>query len=465
MKKSILPYGLIALLVMLFVQCGQGGVGALIPEEDEQYSGGGATVFSDAATAFGHEAPGLTSMQHNYFYVGNSLFNQNWVSAPATTTARDGLGPLFNARSCSGCHLRDGRAAPPLGEDHRKPGFILRMSTNNTFESGPSPDPNYGFQLQDHAIQGIDIEGALEIEYEYIRGTYADGKSYELRRPAYRITNTAHGEIQANNFSPRVANHIVGMGLLEAIPEETLVEISDPDDADGDGISGRINYVPLIEADGKLVPGRFGWKATQPTVRQQVASAFAGDMGITSELFPNENCPPNVDCAELPNGGEPELTSSALEHTTLYASTLAVPARRDWSDKNVLHGKAIFKELGCNSCHIEKLSTGKHSTFDVLSNQTIRPYTDLLLHDMGEGLADDSPDFMANGQEWRTPPLWGIGLFKIVNGHTNYLHDGRARNLEEAILWHGGEAEQSRDEFKALSAEDRADLIRFLKSL
>lgn len=436
-----------------------------MPEEDEQYSGGGATVFSDAATAFGQEAPGLTTMQHNYFYVGNSLFNQNWVSAPASTTARDGLGPLFNARSCSGCHLRDGRASPPVGQDHRKPGLLLRMSMSNSLESGPMPDPHYGFQLQDHAIQGIDVEGSFEIEYEYISGKYADGQPYELRQPTYRIINMTQGEIQAASFSPRVANQIIGMGLLEAIPDETLQDLSDPDDLDGDGVSGRINYVPHIEAGYALVPGRFGWKATQPTVRQQVASAFAGDMGITSVLYPNENCPPNIDCDQLPNGGQPELTNSALDHTTLYASTLAVPARRDWSDKQVLHGKAIFKELGCNSCHIEKLTTGAHPVFNALSNQTIRPYTDLLLHDMGPGLADGFSDFLASGQEWRTPPLWGIGLFKIVNGHTNYLHDGRARNLEEAILWHGGEAESSRDAFKELDAEDRADLIRFLNSL
>ncbi|MEM8583494.1 MAG: di-heme oxidoredictase family protein [Bacteroidota bacterium] len=463
--KSIIPFGLVVLLVVLFAKCGQGGVGVLMPEEDEQYSGGGSTVFSDAATAFGQEAPGLTTMQHNYFYVGNSLFNQNWVSAPASTTARDGLGPLFNARSCSGCHLRDGRAAPPVGKDDRKPGLLLRMSMSNSLEAGPIPDPNYGFQLQDQAIQGIDVEGSFEIEYEYISGQYPDGQLYELRQPKYRITDMTQGEIQATSFSPRVANQIIGMGLLEAIPDETLRDLSDPDDLDGDGISGRINYVPHIEAGYALVPGRFGWKATQPTVRQQVASAFAGDMGITSVLYPNENCPPSIDCDQLPNGGQPELTNSALNHTTLYASTLAVPARRDWSDKQVLHGKAIFKELGCNSCHIEKLTTGEHPVFDALSNQIIRPYTDLLLHDMGPDLADGFSDFLASGQEWRTPPLWGVGLFRIVNGHTNYLHDGRARNLEEAILWHGGEAESSRDAFKELDADDRADLIRFLNSL
>ena len=240
--------------------------------------------------------------------------------------------------------------------------------------------------------------------------------------------------------------------------------MADERDADGDGISGRPNYVWSVETTSTAI-GRFGWKANQPTVRQQVASAFAGDMGITSSLFPNENCPPSVDCATLPNGGEPEIADEDLMKIVLYASALAVPAPRGWEKTEVQRGKALFAEAKCTSCHIPKIKTGEHPYIKGFSNQTIRPYTDLLLHDMGEGLADHANDFLANGREWRTPPLWGIGLFEMVNGHTYYLHDGRARNLEEAILWHDGEAQASKTAFMEMTATEREQLIAFLNSL
>ncbi|MEL6668416.1 MAG: di-heme oxidoredictase family protein [Bacteroidota bacterium] len=452
-------------IVTFYALSNQGGLLGLQPEENEELSAGSATVFMQSGIAFGQPAPSLTREQKNAFGVGNTFFNQSWVAAGNTAKGFDGLGPLFNAQSCSSCHRRDGRARLPVDDTYPKPGFLMRMSIGNTPEGGPIPDPSYGGQLQDRAIHGIDAEGDIEISFEYFAGEYPDGTTYELRKPVYRYASLTQGKIQARHFSPRIANHLVGMGLLEAIPDQTLIDLSDPDDLDGDGISGRINYVPHVEMENQLVPGRFGWKATQPTVRQQVASAFSGDMGLTSELFPNENCPHSIDCDQLPNGGNPEVTTSQLNRVTSYVSGLAVPVRRDWSDQSVLRGKAIFRELNCNACHVEKLTTGAHAEIEQLSHQVIRPYTDLLLHDMGPDLADNSPDFLATGQEWRTPPLWGIGLFEKVNGHTNYLHDGRATNLEEAILWHGGEAEQIRDSFKELTAEDREALINFLNSL
>lgn len=433
-------------------------------EEGEQYSGGSTTIFDVSANAFSFQAPGIVGNDELFFFTGNSLFNQNWVSSPASTTARDGLGPMFNARTCSGCHFKDGRGKAPDYFGEFSHGLLLRLSTGPGVNGEPTPDPIYGGQLQDQAILGITTEARFDIIYNEISGQYPDGNTYSLRNPTYKINNLAYGSMTAHQISPRVANQMIGMGLLEAIEDTDLLAIADENDANQDGISGKVNYVWDVESQS-LKMGRFGWKANQPSVRQQVAGAFSGDLGITSSIFPNENCPPNIDCDTLPNGGNPEMTDENLDKVVLYSSVLAVPARRNWQDQDVLAGKELFNKIQCASCHIPKFTTGSHPDFTVLSNQTIRPYTDLLLHDMGNGLADGSQDYLASGNEWRTPPLWGIGLFEIVNGHTHYLHDGRARNLEEAILWHGGEAENAKNQFMDLSATERNQLILFLKSL
>jgi CxxC motif-containing protein (DUF1111 family) len=257
---------------------------------------------------------------------------------------------------------------------------------------------------------------------------------------------------------------MIGMGQPAAIPEERLEELADPDDEDGDGISGRINRVWDVEL-GAMAPGRFGWKAEQPTVLQQSAGALSGDMGISSRLFAEQNCPAaQADCIAAQDGGDPEIEDATLDKLVLYSRTLAVPARRGADDATVLRGKLLFDEAGCADCHTPRHVTGT-GAIDELSDQTIWPYTDLLLHDMGEALSDDRPSFAAEGSEWRTPPLWGIGLVEQVNKHLFLLHDGRARGFAEAILWHGGEAEASADAFRTLPAEDRAALVRFLESL
>ena len=271
-----------------------------------------------------------------------------------------------------------------------------------------------------------------------------------------------HAQVQV---SPRIAPAVIGMGLLEAIPEASILALSDPDDVDGDGISGRPNYVWDVRKE-EAVLGRFGWKANQPTLEQQSAGAFLGDIGITSSLFPEENCPSKQEsCQEALNGGQPEVTDRRLGRVTVYVQTLAVPAMRNPDDEVVQQGARLFVQSQCSLCHAPMHVTGDTHTLAPLRNQTIFPYTDLLLHDMGPGLADDRPDGEASGTEWRTPPLWGIGLVDTVNGHTMFLHDGRARNLEEAILWHGGEADESRQRFMGLTSEERDALLRFLESL
>lgn len=431
------------------------------------FPGGQATVFNTTPNAFSHASPGLERMQELFFFVGNSFFNQNWVTAPASTTARDGLGPMFIARSCAGCHFKDGRGRPPEFDDEFPTGFLLRLSVpGESPHNAPVPDPNYGGQLQVDALLGIMAEGKVRINYEEVEGQFADGTPYSLRQPTYTITDLAYGELARDlMISPRVANQMIGLGLLEAIPEEDLLALADPDDSDADGISGRPNMV-WDAINQQMALGRFGWKANQPSLAQQVASAFAGDIGINTSLFPEPHCTSiQVDCSAAPNGGVPEIDDDDFDKVVLYSSVLAVPARRHFDDPLVQLGEQRFHEAGCASCHVPSFETGDHPTFDALSNQVIYPYTDLLLHDMGEGLSDGRPDFDATGSEWRTPPLWGIGLFQTVNRHTYYLHDGRARSIMEAILWHGGEAEPAKEHVRSLSQEDREALIAFLESL
>ena len=434
-------------------------------EEAEQLSGGQTTVFNESVNAFGEAAPNLSGNKDLFFVTGNAFFKRNWVTAPASTEDLDGLGPLFNARSCSTCHNLDGRGSPPESPDEHPVDLLFRLTRPTPDSIRSRPDENYGGQFNHLSVLGVDPEGEVQVTYYEISGEYPDGTTYTLREPVYEFKNLKYGDFPDDiMISPRIAQHLVGLGLLEAIDEETLQSLSDPNDSDGDGISGKVNIVYNHETD-QMEIGRFGWKANQPTVRQQTALAFREDIGITSALFPDELCAEfQNECTEARSGGEPELTEDILDRVTLYTEVIAVPARRNWNDSDVLKGKRAFHNIGCASCHIQKLETGVHPEHPELSNQTIYPYTDLLLHDMGEGLADHAPDAKATGTEWRTPPLWGIGLIETVSGHTYFLHDGRARNLEEAILWHGGEAEESREQFKELSKEERDNLIKFLNS-
>lgn len=458
---------LLFLIVLLSIASCKKESAGLQAETDEEFSGGrNGTIFSTSVNAFGLAIPALVTQEELDFATGNSFFNQNWVSAPASTTARDGLGPLINARSCSGCHFKDGRGSAPVSSSERSTGFLLRLSVPGMdAHGGPMGDPTFGGQLQDIAIQGVTAEGEIQINYTEQNGSYPDGTPYSLRVPEYSIQFNYGSPAGGLMISPRVANQMCGLGLLEAIDESILLAFADEGDINGDGVSGRPNYVwDQTEQSNRV--GRFGWKANQPSLLQQTAGAFVGDMGLTSTLFPNDECTSaQNDCQSAPNGGIPEVTDLTMDRVVHYSSSLAVPGRRNWTDETVLKGKQLFMDIGCAKCHIPEITTGTHPTIAALSNQTIRPYTDLLLHDMGDGLADGRPDFLATGNEWRTPPLWGIGLISTVNGHTTLLHDGRARNMEEAILWHGGEAEMIKQEFMQLKSAERDAIIEFLNSL
>jgi CxxC motif-containing protein (DUF1111 family) len=437
------------------------------PDASEPFPGGaGTNTLLFGSKAFTAPAANASKESEMLFFSGNSFFNSAWVEAPSSTRARDGLGPLFNARSCSGCHFNDGRGAPPLEEDEAFLGVLFRIGNGKLDARGaPAPDPTYGDQIQPEGLPDVPGEATPRVTYSVIAGTYDDGQPYELLKPTYSFTEPAYGPLSADlRVSPRAAPMMIGLGLLEAISEEDLSALADPDDADGDGISGKLNRV-WDESAGEHRPGRFGWKAEQPSVRQQVAGAFFGDMGLTTPIFSGIPCTEAEEaCLSEPSGGEPEVDEETFERVVVYSELLAVPERAHPNDKNVLLGRQTFRDIGCADCHVPTHTTGE-SRLKELENQKIWPYTDLLLHDMGEGLSDDRPSFEAEGAEWRTAPLWGIGRIEDVNGHNRLLHDGRARGVPEAILWHGGEAETSRDAFKALSRSERDNLVKFVLSL
>lgn len=437
-------------------------------------SGGGTTTKQTGSNAFSMPASNLELMKRIDFSVGNSFFRNPWVSAPASTDARDGLGPIMNTNACQGCHIKDGRGKAKEAGEPNAISMLVRLSIPAStpeqkarlIKEGTIGDPIYGGQLQDMAIQGIDSEGQVQISYDYHTETFNDGFEVKLRKPMLTISDLKYGPMHQDiMMSARVAPAMIGLGLLETIKETDILAKADPDDVNNDGVSGKANYVWDVEKKQTTL-GRFGWKAGQPNLMQQNAAAFSGDLGLTSRLFLSDDCTATqAACNKAPNGGELEVSDNILDFIEFYSQHLAVPARRNMNNKEVLAGKQIFQEANCQACHVSQYTTAKRDELPALSEQVITPYTDLLLHDMGVGLADNRPEFLANGQEWRTPPLWGLGYQKEVNGHTFLLHDGRARNILEAILWHGGEAEQAKQSILTLNESERKALLAFLNSL
>jgi CxxC motif-containing protein (DUF1111 family) len=437
-------------------------------------SGGATTVNDQSSNAFSLVANNTSRLRRDNFFIGNAFFKQPWVTAPSSSSARDGLGPLFNTNSCQACHVKGGKGLLPLSDKEASVSMLIRLSIPAKSKAdaalvrklGVVPEPHYGDQLQPYAISGVQGEASPRFTYTDVKGQFKDGEPYSLLKPILHLDKPHYGDFHLElQTSVRVAPVMIGLGLLEAIPEAAILANADADDQNKDGISGRANQVWDVKQQ-KTVLGRFGWKANQPTVEQQTAGAFQGDIGISSPLLPEQNCSATQsDCLKAPDGGKPEISADILEKVVFYASMLAVPARRELNEPQVLQGQLLFSKAGCASCHIVSFTTGKKQGFPELENQAIQPYTDLLLHDMGEGLSDHRPDFLATGSEWRTAPLWGIGLIETVNGYTRYLHDGRARNLLEAILWHGGEAENAKQAVLNMNKTEREALIRFLKSL
>ncbi|NBF05202.1 c-type cytochrome [Pseudomonas sp. Fl5BN2] len=446
-------------------------------EPGEARAGGTTTVNKTDRNAFSLPSANLAPTRRLDFSVGNSFFRSPWVIAPSTTTARDGLGPLFNTNACQNCHIKDGRGHPPTAQALNAVSMLVRLSIPDDpayakliEQVGVLPEPVYGGQLQDMAIPGVAPEGRVRVSYDPVPVRFKDGTLVELRKPKLQITDLGYGPMHPDTlFSARVAPPMIGLGLLEAIPEEAILANAQPGTGTKNAIAGRPNWV-WDDAQQKTVLGRFGWKAGQPNLNQQNVHAFSGDMGLTTSLRPFDDCTDAQNaCKQAPNGngpdGEAEVSDNILRLVLFYTRNLAVPARRDVSSSPVLAGKNLFFQAGCQSCHTPSFTTAANAAEPELANQVIRPYSDLLLHDMGEGLADHRAEFKASGRDWRTAPLWGIGLTETVSGHTQFLHDGRARNLMEAVLWHGGEAEGAKQQVLAFNAEQRAALLAFLNSL
>ena len=446
-------------------------------EPGEARSGGAATVRKTDQNAFSLPSANLPPSRRVDFSVGNSFFRNPWGIAPSTTTARDGLGPLLNTNACQNCHIKDGRGHPPTPDAANAVSMLVRLSIPDApqyasviEQLGVVPEPVYGGQFQDMSVPGVTPEGKVRVDYTPVPVRFKDGTEVELRKPTLQMTQLNYGPMHPDTrFSARIAPPMIGLGLLEAIPEEALLANAAAQAKEKNGINGRPNQV-WDDAQQKTVVGRFGWKAGQPNLNQQNVHAFSGDMGLTTSLRPIDDCTDaQTACKQAPNGngpdGEPEVSDNILRLVLFYSRNLAVPARRDVGTPEVLAGKNLFYQAGCQSCHTPKYTTAANAAEPELANQVIRPYSDLLLHDMGEGLADNRSEFRASGRDWRTPPLWGIGLTQAVSGHTQFLHDGRARNLLEAVLWHGGEAKAAQQQVLSFNAEQRAALLAFLNSL
>jgi CxxC motif-containing protein (DUF1111 family) len=489
---------LVALLFAVTLGMGFWGVLGAAPDTDTlgEHTGGAATVWATGRQAFSFPLANLQDAEHTRFAIGNSFFKRNWVESPASTTARDGLGPHFIARSCGACHDMDGRGEPPnwrktLGpEPEPSVALLIRLSVPGPADPqlGVAPDPVYGDQLNNSAVQGVKPEGQVQIRSTPIHGHFADGTRYTLHKPHYRVTQLGYGPLAPGvMLSPRIAPQVIGLGLIEAIPDDEILANARTQAALSGPIKGMPNRVWDAFAQ-KTVLGRFGWKANTGSVAHQSAGAFHGDMGITSSKFGRETCTPaQHDCLAAPHGGgqvrgqdglvtaaaatgaTPEIDDETLGNVIFYTATLAPPARRQAQNAQVLKGQALFHQAQCAVCHRPSYTTGAppfpHLSSPAVQGQRIWPYSDFLLHDMGPDLADGRPDFLASAQQWKTPPLWGIGLFKEVNGHQRLMHDGRANGVLEAVLWHGGEARLSRDHVLKMNRAEREALVKFVESL
>ncbi len=462
----------VVLVSLLFIACDEGEAPEKVEEvtlyeQGEEFPVGKFSVGNYNYQAFGIVLPSISFDKVVDFGIGDRLFMGGFSD-------NTGLGPRFNARSCSNCHFRDGRGKPLTTttdvDASFSTGFLMRLSVEGEDEhGGPLGVPAYGGQLQDRGLDGIGGEAKVKVTWELIDKKYPDGTAYQLRKPHYSFYDEKFGSLQGVMTSPRVGNQTIGLGFVESLTESQILANADEDDLDGDGISGKANYVWNVRAQ-KTTIGKFGWKANAPTLEQQIAGALSGDMGMTTSVFPKQNCPSEQkDCGDYvaKNGIEAtiDLSDDKLAQLTMYQATLSVPIRRNVKDKDVLKGKGLFYEMKCIKCHAIGFKVEKSEMVPEINGTVFNPYSDFLLHDMGDDLADNRPDFLANGKEWRTQPLWGIGMIPTVNKHTFLLHDGRARSIEEAILWHGGEAENSKKKFMELTMKEREQVLKFIKSL
>ncbi|MGP5040393.1 di-heme oxidoreductase family protein [Psychrobacter celer] len=462
------------------------------PQEIKQ--GGDTGISITSSESYSKPSSNLSASRKGSFFIGNAFFRQPWVVAPASTDSRDGLGALFNVAACQSCHIKDGRGHAPMSSEDDADSLLIRLAMPATTDEERAQlqnsliekvvHPMYGGQLQDRGIQGVPAEARIAVQWTDKPVTFADGHVETLRAPTFHLTNPGYGAFDDEMMvSPRVALPMIGLGLLEQIPDDDIKKQAvDNDSAD---ISGKFNWV-MDPQTGKTALGRFGWKAGQTKLLTQNQSAFNEDMGLTSNIRPHESCmPAQTACvntttgADEQGGGKPpvEVNDEVAKFVEFYTRNLAVPHRRNAEDELVLAGKKRFYDMGCQSCHTPRYQLPKTDDDHLEQHgQVIYPYTDLLLHDMGDELADRTiagklpakdaqVEFLANSYEWRTPALWGIGLAQTVDPQATFLHDGRARTLMEAVLWHGGEAEKQKQKVLQLDKQGRAELTAFLQSL
>ncbi len=462
----------------------------------EVHQGGGTGISISSKESYSKPSANISASRKGNFFIGNAFFKQPWVVPPASTTSRDGLGPLFNVAACQSCHIKDGRGHAPVDANDTTDSLLLRLAIVPTTDEQKQqlanskiekiPHPAYGGQLQDRSIPGVHAEAHINTKWVKKIVKFKDGHTVTLRKPVFSFSKEGYGKIGDDTMiSPRIALPMIGLGLLEHIKVEDIIAQADPDDKDGNGISGKANKV-ISSIDGSVQLGRFGWKAGQPFLLTQNQGAFNGDMGLTSRLNPKEGCMPvQTECLNAPNGAdeqpegqEPvEVSDDIAKFVNFYTHNLAVPNRRNADDPTVLAGKKRFYSMGCINCHTPRYQLPTTDDDDLEQHgQVIYPYTDMLLHDMGDDLADRTlsgeipskdvqVEFLANSHEWRTQPLWGIGLAQTVNEEAGYLHDGRARSPLEAVLWHGGEAEEAKQKVLELDKQGRKELEAFLDSL
>lgn len=466
------------------------------PQEIKQ--GGDTGISISSAESYSKPSSNLTASRKGSFFIGNAFFRQPWVVAPASTDSRDGLGALFNVAACQSCHIKDGRGHAPMNADDDADSLLIRLAMPATTNEQRQQlqdsliekiaHPMYGGQLQDRGIQGVPAEAKVAVQWVDKPITFADGHVETLRAPTFTLDNPGYGTFDEElMLSPRIALPMIGLGLLEQIPDEDIKKqaINPNKNSPNEGISGKFNWV-MDPQTGKKALGRFGWKAGQTKLITQNQSAFNEDMGLTSNIRPHESCMPmQTACVNAVTGADEqgndkppvEVNDEVAKFVEFYTRNLAVPHRRRADDKQVLAGKKRFYDMGCQSCHTPRYQLPKTDDDHFEQHgQVIYPYTDLLLHDMGDDLADRTVagklpprdaqvEFLANSYEWRTPALWGIGLAKTVDPQATFLHDGRARTLMEAVLWHGGEAKKQQQQVLKLDKQGRDELNAFLKSL
>lgn len=431
-------------------------------------SGGDLTHFSTGTRPFGQPASNLPWQLAGLFDDGNGLFDQpmHVPRAELKGQTRSGVGPFYNAIGCAQCHFADGRPEKPYETGEAMLGLFVRMSAPDGHGGWRAP-PGYNAQLHDKAAPGVVPEGKGRIDWVEVSGHLADGETYSLRKPVVSVSELRNGALpEGTLLEVRNAPRVNGLGLLEAVPDAALVARAEANRGRRDAIRGRPNYV-TDPVRGERRIGRFSLKANEVSLRVQAAAAAINDMGMTSPIFPHETClPDQADCLEAftESGERPEFSDEDLDKLEFYLQFLAVPARRDVDDPLARRGERVFHDLQCSACHQDTLRTGDSHPQPRLRDQTFHPYTDLLLHDMGPELAG-RPDGEAGPNDWRTAPLWGIGKDLRSHGYGRYLHDGRARDPAEAILWHGGEAQAARDAYARLARSDRDALLRFLDSL